>query len=880
MNVSLDYFFDSVQVEEDGAYDGKRCIKLTTTDPKFPAGLRRIDNIRIPNVIPTFSVYLKAAEENTDVVVSVSAQTKKVKVGKTWSRHSVSYYKPLSITGVGVSVKSKGVVWVDAAQLELSDKATEYTAGPTYSEENWLGKKEPVPTEFTVIKVPKVTGAVEVDGVLDEAAWKSAPMVNLRVLKTLAAPKEATTCRLLCDDKNLYAGFECTVAAGRVIPADAATKAKSPWATDNVEVLVDPTAKRKGSFQFATNLAGAKGSSRGRMGKSTWYAWKGEWNSAGRREATKYTIEVAIPFSTLEINGDTPRRWPINLARTNPAMNEFVSSTRAKISFHEVERFNLVELPADLDLKPFAVGVRGDRLVAGETEGVFSYAGKLANETSADGTFKVELTAPGMKAPLARAIKVSAGDAVLFKMGPVPLAAGRKRAKVRVRIHGGNGELLTTSERTVMPTSGFMVYPALSYFSDEKNLTVYGERSFVPEGGAKIKGEAVLYRDGKQVAKATDSTAGKRLRFDFPMAGLSGGSYKVKVKTSGVLTATDSAETVVREHVPGETKIDHLRRCVVVDGKPTVVFSPLAMSYYKLNEDFFRLFAENNMPHLSIALGRPHPHLMDDYLDMAARVGARIIYFQKVNPEYVKHPALMGWLVVDEPAGEARAQEVKDEVAKSRKLDPNHFIYCNHFPHTMAANYAGLPGDIISIDYYPIPVPGRSIKGVGELTRKMEELATPRRLPTWFFVQGSGLHAREPYAEEYEAQTYMVLVNGGTGVKWFFGMPSTRKEWKRFVGLAAEVKTLNDVLLSVEPRPGFTQQYSIDISATSRLYKGSAYVIAVNGSREPVDEIFKLPGVSGTAEVLFENRKLEVKDGRLADTFKPLQRHVYKIDLR
>jgi len=307
------------------------------------------------------------------------------------------------------------------------------------------------------------------------------------------------------------------------------------------------------------------------------------------------------------------------------------------------------------------------------------------------------------------------------------------------------------------------------------------------------------------------------------------------------------------------------------------VFMPLVMTYHGLTDRFWQLFADHDIRNIMIAPGRPHLKMVGDILDQADRFGINILYFCGVNTNVVQRPNLLGWLVVDEPIGEAKATQTVATVNMAYEQDPQHVIYCNHMPHTMAANYAGLPGDIISIDYYPIPVPGRSIREIGAMTRKMEAFALPRRLPTWFFVQGSGLHGREPTARELEAQTYEVLVNGGTGVQFFFGLPHGRTAWKRFIALSQEVRQLNDVLLSLDERPTFVQTRLEEITATSRRLDGATYIIAVNSTRETRREEFAVPGVTGRAEVLFENRSIPIVNSKFQDKFEPLQRHVYRL---
>jgi len=83
---------------------------------------------------------------------------------------------------------------------------------------------------------------INVDGKLDEAAWKNATALTLVDVKTGQAPKESPvngTARILWNDTNLYVGFEVQEAS---IVGGFPKGAKDPhlWTKDTVEVMVDP----------------------------------------------------------------------------------------------------------------------------------------------------------------------------------------------------------------------------------------------------------------------------------------------------------------------------------------------------------------------------------------------------------------------------------------------------------------------------------------------------------------------------------------------------------------------------------------------------------------------------------------------------------------
>ncbi len=70
---------------------------------------------------------------------------------------------------------------------------------------------EPPKDDLPQVVIPRATGPITADGVLDEAAWASAPVLDFH--DTMGRPTKTrypTKLRLLYDDKNLYVGFDST----------------------------------------------------------------------------------------------------------------------------------------------------------------------------------------------------------------------------------------------------------------------------------------------------------------------------------------------------------------------------------------------------------------------------------------------------------------------------------------------------------------------------------------------------------------------------------------------------------------------------------------------------------------------------------------------
>ena len=63
-----------------------------------------------------------------------------------------------------------------------------------------------------------------------------------------------------------------------------------------------------------------------------------------------------------------------------------------------------------------------------------------------------------------------------------------------------------------------------------------------------------------------------------------------------------------------------------------------------------------------------------------------------------------------------------------------------------------------------------------------------------------------------------------------------------------------------------------------RVHGGKTYVIALNFSDDTArDQVITIGGAAGTAKVLWEDRSVEMKEGKLTETFAPYEVRVYEL---
>ncbi len=217
------------------------------------------------------------------------------------------------------------------------------------------------------IRVLRVTEPIKIDGKLDEIVWSQAEAVtDFRQQEpnegTLATEK--TEVRLLFDEKNLYIGIHAFDSEPAHINARELVRDASFSNDDKVEILLDTYHDRRNAFRFAVNPLGTQQDALiTDEGRDVNLSWDAPWVSAGRIDEGGWTVEIAIPLTTLRfIEGETA--WGLNIARIIRRKSEEdlwsswqrsfglerVSQAGELTGVEEIKRRRLVEI------KPYASG--------------------------------------------------------------------------------------------------------------------------------------------------------------------------------------------------------------------------------------------------------------------------------------------------------------------------------------------------------------------------------------------------------------------------------------------------------------------------------------------------------------------------------------------
>jgi len=176
------------------------------------------------------------------------------------------------------------------------------------------------------VSAVRASGAITLDGALDEAAWREAPLANGFIQND---PREGTAAtydtevRLLYTDDALYFGVWAKDAEPSKIIVSDTKKDYNTGSSDGFRIVLDTFHDGRNAYQFATNPSGAKWDSQmANEGRDNNSNWDGIWDVKTRVTETGWFAEIWIPFRTLKFSDADPQVWGINFERKLRRLNE------------------------------------------------------------------------------------------------------------------------------------------------------------------------------------------------------------------------------------------------------------------------------------------------------------------------------------------------------------------------------------------------------------------------------------------------------------------------------------------------------------------------------------------------------------------------------
>ena len=243
---------------------------------------------------------------------------------------------------------------------ESESESESESASPALASEPRPG--DHVPQVRPRLQASRAKSAPEIDGVLDDPAWRAAvPATGF----TQKAPfsgrgaSEPTRVRVLYDDEALYVAFECEQ---RNSPISALLARRDrPLETDSVSIALDAHGDGRSAFEFTVSAAGTLiDGIRYDDGKIA-REWDEIWEAGTAVGADRWTAELRIPLRALRFEAAHDARWGMQARRYISARQEsdewaYAPAHAGGVVSHFGSLAGLdVEPDQSLELRPFVL---------------------------------------------------------------------------------------------------------------------------------------------------------------------------------------------------------------------------------------------------------------------------------------------------------------------------------------------------------------------------------------------------------------------------------------------------------------------------------------------------------------------------------------------
>ncbi|MFA5910385.1 MAG: DUF5916 domain-containing protein [Vicinamibacterales bacterium] len=246
------------------------------------------------------------------------------------------------------------------------------------------------------LRATRLTAPLSLDGNLDEAVYREVTPIDHFIQQE---PNEGTPATertlvwLFFDDDNFYVSVKSFDSAPERLVANELRRDNfNIYQNDNISISIDPLYTRRSGVFFQTNALGAQRDQEIQDERSNNNDWNTIWRTRSRILDDGWSMEFAIPYSSLRFREAGPQVWGFNLRRVIRWKNEHVSiapipasaTTRAMYKFDIMATVVGVETPTvrkPIDVKPYAIAASTTNLAATPA---------FRNDLSADAGFDVK----------------------------------------------------------------------------------------------------------------------------------------------------------------------------------------------------------------------------------------------------------------------------------------------------------------------------------------------------------------------------------------------------------------------------------------------------------------------------------------------------------
>ena len=246
-------------------------------------------------------------------------------------------------------------------------------------------------------RATRTNAPIVVDGRLDEAAWKTAPLLTdfvQQLPRTGYPSKFRTEVRVLYDATNLYvSSINHDPEPSRAITVGL----ERDFVSSNSDIfglVLDTFLDRRNSFLFLVNPKGAvRDEQTFNDSRTIVEAWDGISRVKTTQQNSSWTVEMVIPLRTLRFDASRdPQNWGINFIRRVRRVNEtsYWAPLERQYRLHRMSKAGTVEgltglkQGRNLQVKPYVLG--------GNSQGAQVPNASLGNRSDFGGDLKYGVT--------------------------------------------------------------------------------------------------------------------------------------------------------------------------------------------------------------------------------------------------------------------------------------------------------------------------------------------------------------------------------------------------------------------------------------------------------------------------------------------------------
>jgi hypothetical protein len=472
-----------------------------------------------------------------------------------------------------------------------------------------------------------------------------------------------------------------------------------------------------------------------------------------------------------------------------------------------------------------------------------------------------------------------------------------------------------------------------SYYTSETTAWVHVEPY---AGSARLRLSALLqHRGGTIRAASAANMPGARLAL--PLARVPIGEWEVRLEgRSSTNTLVWTQVLTLRKLPPAppgvaEVKLDHVRGCLLKDGKP---FFPVGICALQLDPDWVRLYRDCGFNTLILWQGEGQNRPVSAglrQLDLLRQHGLWAVprpltwasgglamrdsseallracdeLRRKMDPVWT-HPAVLAYYTVDEPGDDPKYTPGLEGFRNLvREKAPYHPVWLGD--GSTSADTRQTVADVPLRFAYWCPMGAAPFHTPAIISRCVQwnvaNIAVPQRRPFLLMPQCeiTSFSRRPLTPEERRISVYLGIVNGAKGILYFATPIRHRATVQSLTQLSKELAALAPALLNrpvpqriaVSPAPAATLGQPLDFEKPERdgndvpivqaLFadrpEGGSLLIAANSSWKPVEVAWNLSSLGPGLRVrdFFTGKSLQVANGTLRDALPRYGTRVYLI---